>query len=219
MPRILAAFAILAGLSVSGAMAGDLVGCETSIAGETQTLLYDPDIPGLKYSLSLREKLYGARGAISCPGLVTLRAMTPELSDTDRTPFCLQWDARQKTYIGYDFGDRDAFLTCRKPRASFCQRVNRSKHAAAQWAGVAGDMALQAGTETLLQASGAVAVKGTSAVIGEKLLALGASATAGSGAAVALGAVAVTAIAVGGAIYVCPDDPGTTAPTNPTAEE
>ncbi|MFN7053330.1 MAG: hypothetical protein ACK4NH_14535, partial [Gemmobacter sp.] len=82
MQRILADFAILTGLSVSGAMAGDLVGCETSIAGATQTLLYDPDIPGLKDSLSLREKLYGARGAISCPGLVTLRAMTPELSDT-----------------------------------------------------------------------------------------------------------------------------------------
>lgn len=212
MPHLAIVFALLAGLAPGAAAAADLLPCTTSIAGADTELLYDPAAPGLQESQSLRERLYGARGAISCPGLVTLRAMTPELSDTDRTPFCLQWDDRQKTYIGYDLGARDAFLTCRQPRASFCQRVNRSKHAAAQWAGVAGDLALQAGTETLLQASGAVAVKGTSAMIGEKLVALGASASAGSGAALALGAVAVTAVAVGGAIYLCPDDPPPEAP-------
>lgn len=208
MPRATVPLALILLLMAAPALrAQDLLTCETSIAGEVQQLLYDPGTPGLKDSLSLRERLYGARGAISCPGLVTLRAMTPELSDTDRTPFCLQWDKRQGTYIGYDLGERDAFLTCRKARASFCQRVNRSKHAAAQWAGVAGDLALQAGTESLLQASGAVAVKGSSAMLGEKLVALGAQAGAGSGAALALGAVAVTAVAVGGAIYLCPDDP------------
>ncbi len=199
--RFLAALCLLA----APAMAGDLVQCDTSIAGETRRFAYDPDSEGLKGSLSLRERLFGARGAITCPGLVTLRVMTPELTDAERAPFCLQWDAAQRSYIGYDLGERDAWLTCRKPRRSFCERVNRSKEAALRWAGVAQDLAVEAGTETVLHSAGIVAVKGPAAVLGEKLVTLGSTAAQGAGGTAALGAVAVTAVAVGGAIYVCSD--------------
>lgn len=204
VPAALGLAAVLTLLSAA-AHAADLQPCDTSIAGQTQSFVYDPDSPTLKDSLSLRERLYGERGAITCPGLVTLRVMTPEMTDAERAPFCLQWDAQGKTYIGYDIGSRDAWLTCRKPSRSFCERVNRSKTAAGRLAGQTADFALGMGTQAVLHPSGAVAVQGPAAVIGEKLVALGSTALSGVSAPAALGAVAVTAVAVGGAVYICSD--------------
>lgn len=187
------------------AMAEDLVSCQTSLRGADQQFFYDAESPGLAENQSLRERLVGARGKITCPGLVTLRAFTPELTDAERAPFCLQWDGELGTYIGYDLGERDAWLTCRTTRKAFCERVNRSKQAAARWGGAAKDLAMEAGTETVLQASGVVAVQGPASIIGEQLVGLGISAVQGVGVGAALGAVAVTAVAAGGAIYVCSD--------------
>lgn len=187
------------------AQAADLSICDTSIRGEALRFAYDPEVPGLKDSLSLREKLYGHAGAITCPGLVTLRALTPDLTDAERGPFCLQWDGKARTYLGADLGPRDGWLTCRTARRSFCQKVNKSRDAAAVWGRTAADLAVQAGSETVLHAAGVVSVKGPAAVIGEKLVGLGATALAGSGGTVVLGAAVVTAVAVGGAVYVCSD--------------
>lgn len=189
----------------SPAVAEDLVSCQTSMRGENQQFHYDAESPGLAENSSLRERLVGSRGKITCPGLVTLRAFTPELTDVDRAPFCLQWDGKLKTYVGYDLGERDAWLTCRTTRKAFCERVNRSKQAAARWGGAAKDLAMEAGTETVMQASGVVAVQGPASVIGEQLVGLGIMAVEGVGVGAALGAVAVTAVAAGGAIYVCSD--------------
>ncbi|WP_151719200.1 hypothetical protein [Gemmobacter serpentinus] len=187
--------------------AQDLVTCATSMRGEAVTFAYDPEIEGLQDSLTLRQKLAGLRGeAITCPGLVTLRAFTPELTDAERAPFCLQWDRKLGTYIGYDLGDRDGFLTCRTAKKQFCQRVNSSKQTAGRWAGMTKDLAVDAGTETLLHATGVVSVKGPAAVIGEQLVGIGATAVEGVGIGAALGAVMVTAVAVGGAVYVCSDE-------------
>lgn len=198
-----AALAVL--VLVSAAPAAELERCRTSIAGEVLDFAYDPDRPALKDSLSLRERLIGARGAITCPGLVTLRALTPELTDAERAPFCLQWDGDRETYIGYDIGERDAWLGCRTAKRRFCERVQRSKDAATRWGSAAKDLAVAAGTETALHAAGVVSVQGPAAVIGEKLVALGASALSGVSVPAAVGAAAVTAVAVGGAIYVCSD--------------
>ncbi|WP_149140582.1 hypothetical protein [Gemmobacter caeruleus] len=203
-----AILAVLPCLLLPGvAAAGDLVPCQTSMRGEAVSFVYDPDSPDLQDSLTLRQKLAGAAGdGVTCPGLVTLRVFTPEMTDADRAPFCLQWDRGLGTYLGYDLGPRDGFLTCKTAKKQFCQRVNGSKQAAARWTGVARDLAVDAGTETLLYNSGVMSVQGPAALIGEKLLGLGATAVEGMGAGAALGAVAVTAVAVGGAVYVCSDE-------------
>jgi hypothetical protein len=187
------------------ARADDLEACDTSIKGEQLSFFFDPDSPTLKDSKSLRERLYGARGAISCPGLVTLRVLTPELTDAERGPFCLQWDPGARTYIGYAEGPRDAWMTCRKPSRSFCERVERSASTAMQLATHAGDLMLAAGVQVLRDPSGALVLQGPGVVIGEQLAALGSSALGGISVGAALGTAAVTAVAVGGAVYVCSD--------------
>lgn len=185
------------------AAAQDLAQCATSMRGEAVSFAYDAENPALKDSLTLRQKIAGGD---ACPGLVVLRAFTPELTDADRAPFCLQWDRKAETWLGYDLGPRDGAFVCKTAKKQFCQRVNASKQVAGRWAGVAGDLAVDAGTETLLHGAGVVSVKGPAALIGEKLLGLGATTVQGVGAGAAIGAVAVTAVAVGGAVYVCSDE-------------
>ena len=172
----------------SPALAADLVPCQTSVRGERIEFFYDPESPGLKESLSLRERLLGGQGEITCPGLVTLRALTPELSDADRAPFCLQWDKGNGTYLGYDLGPRDAWLTCRTAGKSFCERVNRSKEAAGRWGAAVSGLAVDAGVETAMHAAGVISVQGPAATIGQSLVGLGATAVQGVGAGAAIGA-------------------------------
>ena len=190
-------------LWASSGFAGELATCATSVRGVAQDYFYDADSPVLKESRSMLEWGLGRRGKITCPGLVTLRVLTPELSDADRAPFCLQWDRTARTYIGYAEGARDAWMTCKRPSRTFCQRVNGSKDAAKRLTGKAAEFAVTAGVKALVQPSGAVVMKGPAAAIGGKLVELGAGALGGVSAPVALGAVAITAVAVGGAVYVC----------------
>lgn len=188
--------------------AASLEECTTSIRGITHKFFYDPDVQALKDSRSWRERNFGDWGDVTCPGLVTLRAMTPELDDTGRAPFCLQWDKKEDTYIGYAEGERDAWLGCRKPSNSFCQRVNSSKRAASAFAGQslqAAQSGLATGLAVAQHPSGAVLLNGSGAVVAQQLSTLGATVTAGAAAPVALAGAAVTAVAVGGAVYVCGD--------------
>ncbi len=113
-----------------------------------------------------------------------------ELTDADRAPFCLQWDRKAETWLGYDLGPRDGSFVCKTAKKQFCQRVNASRQTAARWGGFAADLALDAGTETLLHGAGIVSVKGPAALIGEKLLGLGATTVQSVGAS--------TPVAVGG---------------------
>ncbi len=183
--------------------AQDLAQCATSMRGEAVSFAYDAENAALKDSLTLRHKIAGGD---ACPGLVVLRAFTPELTDSDRAPFCLQWDRKAETWLGYDLGPRDGSFVCKTAKKQFCQRVNASKQVAGRWAGAAANLARDAGTETLLHGAGVVSVKGPAAVIGEQLVGLGATTVQGVGAGAAIGAVAVTAVAVGGAVYVCSDE-------------
>lgn len=187
------------------AQANDLVECTTSIRGEQTRFFYDPDVAALRESRSWRDRNFGDWGAISCPGLVTLRAMTPELDDAGRAPFCLQWDRKAKTYIGYATGDRDAWMGCQAPSKSFCERVNGSKRAAAQIAGQTLGIA-QAGLAMSQHPSGAVLMNGQGNAVGGRLVELGVSAFAGAASPAVLAGAAVTAVAVGGAVYVCSDE-------------
>ncbi|WP_415182712.1 hypothetical protein [Phaeovulum sp.] len=181
----------------------ELTRCETSIHGEAKSFVYDAENMALRENTSRRERLLGAHGAITCPGFVTLRAMTPELDDLGRAPFCLQWDRDAKTYIGFAEGARDAWVSCRKPSRSFCQRVNGSTAAARHLAANATDLAYDIGGQILAYPAGTVVLQGQGTAIGGYLVDLGSVAL---GNPVALGAVAVTAVAVGGAVYVCSDD-------------
>ncbi len=199
----LALFAVTCGVDAAGAQA--LTRCQTSIRGEMQDFVYDPDVPTLRESQSYRERFFGERGAITCPGLVTLRVLTPELTDAERGPFCLQWDKAADTYIGYAEGPRDGWMTCRQPSRSFCERVNHSAAAAARLGSQAADFAMATGVQVLQDPSGALVLKGPGVVIGEKLVALGSAALGGVSATTALGTVAVSAVAVGGAVYLCSD--------------
>ena len=198
-------FLILAALVAAVPVRAELVSCETSIRGEDLRFVYDPDNAALKASRSMRDRLMGARGAITCPGLVTLRAMTPELDDSARGPFCLQWDSKAKTYLGYAQGERDAWVSCRKPSRSFCERVNGSKAAAMHFAAQTGAGARDLGLAVLRDPSGAVLLQGSADAIGAQLSSWGASAASTLSAPATLSALAISAVAVGGAVYVCSD--------------
>lgn len=200
----LALMAVIGGVEAAQAQA--LTRCQTSIRSEMQEFVYDPDVLTLRGSQSYRERFFGTRGTITCPGLVTLRVLTPELTDAERGPFCLQWDKATDTYIGYSEGPRDGWMTCRQPSRSFCERVNQSAAAAARLGSQAADFALATGVQVLQDPSGALVLKGPGIVIGEKLVALGSAALGGVSATTALGTVAVSAVAVGGAVYLCSDN-------------
>lgn len=187
------------------ARASDLAECRSSIRGEEVHFVYDPTVAALKDSLSWRARNFGDWGDITCPGLVTLRALTPELDDAGREPFCLQWDKKQKTYIGYAEGERDGWLGCRSPSQNFCQRVNGSKRAAGEIAGKALDLTQQ-GLALSQHPSGAVVMNGPARTVGERLAGLGATTVAGVASPAVLAGAAVTAVAVGGAVYVCSDE-------------
>ena len=196
---------LLAALLLPGPARAELVRFETSIRGAALAFVYDPDNAALKDSRSRRERLFGPKGEVSCPGLVTLRALTPELDDASRAGFCLQWDGKAGTYLGYAPGPRDAFLNCRKPSRSFCERVNGSASAAGRILGHSAEMAadMQARAEAL--PGGAVVLQGQGERVGSGLMRLGAEALGAAASAnpATLTAVAVSAVAVGGAVYLC----------------
>lgn len=177
----------------------ELVSCQTSIRGKAYSFRYDPDNAALKESRSLREKIFGEKGEVSCPALVTLRVLTPELDDSQRAPFCLQWDAEHETYLGYDRGERDAYGTCRKPSKSICQRVTGSAEAAAKLRDGAVGAASGAVGSVLGEKIGGMIVSDQADRLQKRLVDAGLSVLAGA----STPALAATAVVVGGAVYVC----------------
>ncbi|TMV92617.1 hypothetical protein FGG78_07275 [Thioclava sp. BHET1] len=179
----------------------ELVSCETSIRGTQYAFRYDPDNAALKESRSLREKMFGGKGDVTCPALVTLRALTPELDDAGRAPFCLQWDAKDKTYLGYDQGPRDALGLCKEPSKSFCQRIEGTAEAAKGLGDKAGDLASGAAGAVIGDKLGNKIVHDTSSNLRDKLLKAG----FGMLTAASPPALMATAVIVGGTVYVCSD--------------
>ncbi|KEO60457.1 hypothetical protein [Thioclava indica] len=179
----------------------ELVSCKTSIRGETYDFRYDPDNAALKDSRSLREKVLGERGDVTCPALVTLRALTPELDDAGRAPFCLQWDRKAKTYLGYDEGARDAYGMCRKPSKSFCQRLVGTTQAVQGLGTGAEGLAADAAGAVVGDQLGTKIVRDQSSRLRDKLLQAGIGVLAASSPP----ALAATAVIVGGTVYVCSD--------------
>jgi hypothetical protein len=208
-----AALCLYAAALASDARA-ELSPCVTSVAGAEVVLHYDPEDPRVATNMSRREAWFGDWGRITCPSVVTLRYLTPDLTDDQRGSFCLSYDRKTRTYDGFAVGERDAFALCKAPTKSFCARVNDSKAAALAITGFAarlagaGDVAQAASDVSVLTAdNGAVTLAGTGADVLGALSRIGASALTAATAPAPLGAAAVAVVAVGGAVYLCRERP------------
>lgn len=175
--------------------------CLTSLEGFPTPLHYDTEDAEMRQNRSYRERFLGGYGDITCPGYVTLRALTPGLTDRERSVFCLQFDRKAETYTGFSEGKRNAYLHCAQPSGSFCQRVNDSRDTAVAIAGQAGKAI--SGVNAVQNSTGAVVLTGTSNSITAALSSFGTSTAAALSAPAVLAAAAVTVVAVGGTVYVC----------------
>lgn len=211
--RVLLTPSLLVVLLVSAfvhAVSAKPVTCQTSVAGGAISEEYDSKDSVLRENRSYRERLFGGFGTITCPGFVTLRALTPGLTDPQRDPFCLQYDKSTRTYTGFVVGARDAYVGCRKPSKSFCQRVNAGRDTAlavARYgAGIvsgADQAAQDAGLTAIARASGAVILSGPRDYLIQGLVSVGAKALAVATAPGTATASAVTVVTVGGLLYAC----------------
>ena len=186
----------------------DTRACLTSIGGAEMAVMYDTRDASLKENRTTREKLFGNLGKITCPGFVTLREMTPGLSDAERQPFCLVYDKDRRTYTGFDLGERDAWMSCRAPSGRFCRSVNATKEAAGDVASAIGQAAIggggdEGGRSFVDAASGAVIASGAGSYIASTLGTVANSALAALSAPGVATAAAVSVVAVGGAVFVC----------------
>jgi hypothetical protein len=183
--------------------------CLTSIDGVKIPLSYERKDAALKANRSARERLFGGYGEITCPSFVTLRQMTPGLTDDQRQSFCLLFDEDRDTYRGFMVGARDAWLGCRSPAAGFCRHVNATRDTALAVTGALAQAVTApapddtAGSSVLDAASGALIASGAGSYITSTLGAAASSALATLTAPATLTAAAVTVGAVGGAVYVC----------------
>lgn len=199
-------------LLISGHSFGKVDVCTTNIHGQSVELTYDDEEPLLYDNFTFRE-IFRSGGGLTCPGFVTLRHLTPELSDTERSAFCLNFDEEKETIIGYSLGERNAYIACKKPKKSVCERVNDSKEAAiaissgaAGLTGGATAAASAAGVSAVAHSSGAVILTGSGGYIAGTLATVGASALAVLTSPITITAAAVSVVAVGGAVFICKED-------------
>lgn len=200
VPYLTPAFALIAlmiALPISAAAAEPVL-CTTRIDGKDVPLAYERAEPGL------RERLLNRRGRVECPGYVVLRSLTPELTDQQRSPFCLRHDKASDSIVGYDLGTRDDEGRCEQPSASVCQRVNQTRSAAAAITGAAARGAVR-GLQALPDGSGAAILSGSAGHISSALAAIGGAASTLAASPAIVAGAAVTVVAVGGAVYACSD--------------
>lgn len=200
-------------MMISSVSYAEVIGCATSVNGKSKQLSYSLSDESFYDNYSMREAFFSGWGNIDCPSYVTLRHLTPELSDSERSVFCLQFDRKRKTYTGYANGHRDAYLNCSKPSKSFCERVNDSKSAAIAITGLgtgavagASTGTAAAGVTAVAHSSGAVILTGTSGYIAGTLGTIGAGSLAVLTAPATITTAAVSVVAVGGAVYFCGED-------------
>lgn len=187
-----------------------IVECTTKVNGEFKTLSYDDDKGELYANYSFREIFLAGWGVNTCPAFITLRHLTPDITDEQRTVFCLKFDKSSNSYTGFENGTRDAYLNCRAPSKTYCERVNDSKDAALAiagfGAGATGGTAVAssvAGVTAVTHSSGAVILTGAGGYIGGTLGTIGAGAIAVLTAPATLATAVVSVVAVGGSVYFC----------------
>ena len=191
----------LALMASAGVAAAEPVLCKATVNGVDMPLAYDPAEDGLRAFYSVREIMFTKWKRDTCPSYVVLRALTPDLTDAQRQPFCLQH--QDDAVIGYDLGQRNAYGRCKAPRRGVCQRVNATRDAALGLASGAARRTF-AGVETVRTLpGGAVVLQGAKGRVVDALGMIGgAAASLGSSPAIVTGA-AVSVVAVGGAVYAC----------------
>lgn len=197
----LIALAVLAA-GPAAAKAADPTFCLARINGQDVVMGYDKAEARLTDSYSRRELLATKWGRHDCPSYVVLRSLTPELTDQQRQPFCLRFDAESESVAGYDLGPRDAWGRCRQPSGSVCNRVNRTASAAGALTSAAARRSVQ-GLRALPDGSGAVILSGSSSAVSSILSSIGGGAAAVASSPALLAGAAVTVVAVGGALYAC----------------
>ncbi|MEP2531323.1 hypothetical protein [Shimia sp.] len=150
-------------------------------------------------------------GNQTCPSAVVLKHFTPHLAADDREDYCLVFDSKSETYVGFAKDKRDAFLTC-KSNKTFCENFKEAKgvvmSATGLAAGATGAAALGTsgiGVTAVAHSSGAVILTGSSGYIAGTLGTVGATGLSVLTAPVTVTAAAIAAVAVGGAYYVCSD--------------
>lgn len=197
-------------LLTAAPVAAEVRWCTTSIDGQTHLLKDDYDDFAITDNTTFREIFFGGWGEIDCPSFVTLRYLTPELTDVQREPFCLSYDEERETYLGVEQGERDAYGVCEAPSKSICERVNASKETVLAVTGLAATVpsgatvgASAAGITAVTHSSGAVILTGSSGYIAGTLGTAGATALGILTAPVTLTGTALGLVAVGGAVYVC----------------
>ncbi|WP_022708228.1 MULTISPECIES: hypothetical protein [Paracoccus] len=198
MKRLLPAL-ILSLAPAAPALAADAVFCSARIEGQDVVLAHDPSDP----NSTRRERLSAKLGRDACPAHVTLRALTPNLTEEERTPFCLRED--RGDILGIDLGPRDGRGRCARPSRSVCERVNAATGAAGAITGAAARGAA-AGVDRLPDGSGAVILSGGSGAISSALAAMGGAAATVAASPVLLTGAAVSVVAVGGTVYACRPD-------------
>lgn len=204
-----------AAVALAAAFAGDGAGakptdCQTSIDGQGLNLAYETDDAALGENRSYRERIFGKAGRITCPGYVTLRALTPDLTDAERALFCIEYDRERKTYTGLAVGPRDAYVGCKAPSKTFCERVSATRDQAAALAAVGARLVGRAATTPVVNGvsavrdmSGALILTGPRRTISGTLGSLAGEALATMTAPAAATATLVTIVAVGGTVYYC----------------
>lgn len=202
-----AAFLLLSALFLAPqtAQAAEPTMCSTRINGKDVPMGYDKDEESLQENYSMREVMFTRWGRDTCPSYVVLRSLTPDLTDEQRTPFCLQYDKESDSIIGYDLGERDSYGRCEKPSASVCQRVNQTKDAAVALSGAAARGAVS-GLRALPDGSGAVILSGSKGYIASAMASMGEAAAVVAASPMLMTGAAVSVVAVGGAVYACRDE-------------
>lgn len=184
--------------------------CRTNVDEENIHVLFDPNEDALYENYTFREIFFGGSKNITCPSFISLRLLTPNLKDAERSVFCLSYDEEQDTLVGFAEGERDAHLICKNPSVPLCDRVNATKEEALAIVGLGAGAsagatvaASAAGVTAVTHSSGAVILTGGSGYIAGTLGGLATSALSVLTAPVTLTAAVVSVVAVGGAVYVC----------------
>lgn len=184
--------------------------CRTNIDSKQLHVFYDEGENTLYENYTFREIFFGGTGNITCPAFVSLRVLTPDLTDVERSVFCLSYDDEQDTIVGFSEGERDAYLICREPSVPLCDRVNATREEALSIVGLgagasagASAATTAAGVTAVTHSSGAVILTGSSGYIAGTLGTIGSGVLAFLTAPATLTAAAVSVVAVGGAVYVC----------------
>lgn len=182
--------------------------CSATINNTSKQIEFDTDSDEYLENTTFREIFFSGYDG-SCPGFIVLKHMTPTLSSKEREMFCAEYDKKNKVYLGFSQGVRDAYGKCKKT-GKICKAVNSSKNEALAIVGL-GTMATGGATggaailgiTAVTHSSGAVILTGSAGYLAGTLGTAAAGVVAALTAPAAIIATTVSVVAVGSAVYLC----------------